>query len=367
MRIKIGSPSIGLEEAKGVFKQVKSGWISQGKTTEKFEDRVKDLVKARFGVAVNNGTSSLHLSLLALGVNPGDEVIVPSLTYISSVNSILYCGAIPVFADCCPKTFNVSIKNLEEVVSSKTRFLMTVDMKGMPVDYDKIRKFVNERKIKWISDAAESLGASYKDEMVGSQADLNSFSFFANKNLTTGEGGIILGKSLALEKKLRKLKNHGQYKRYHHDQLGFNYRFNDVLASIGLVQLKRLRSIMKVKEKNANLYDKIFESFKLPITTPYVPGYVSQHSWFNYCITFPSKKTRDKAQKLLEELGVETRISFPPCHKQRSVLKEKFLKRSSLENTDKCFSTMLDIPCHHNMTKNHVEYVAQAIRKSFLA
>ena len=360
----MGNPTLGEQEAKRVYNQIKSGWLSQGKATLEFEQEVSKIISSKFCVAVNNGTSSLHLALLALGVKKGDEVIVPSLTYISSVNAIFYIGAVPVFADCNPRTFNIEADEIAALSTKKTKAVMTTDMKGMPVDFDEIRKAVSFNKLAWLSDSAESIGSSYKGKAVGAQADLHSFSFFANKNITTGEGGMVSGNEIMHAEILKKLRNQGQSARYIHDELGYNYRFNDILACIGLEQIKRLNSVMKRKQQVADLYKSSLTSYDLPLHIPLVPEYVTQHSWFNYCIIFEQPFLRDRAQAHLERNGIETRISFPPCHQQKSVLSLDHEIRSSLETSEELYQTMLDVPCHHNMENSDVDLICSLIKEA---
>ena len=361
-RIHMGSPDIGAEEISMVMETLAGGWITQGKRTEEFERKLCDICNADFAIAMNNGTSTLHAALVAIGVGRHDEVIVPSLTYISSVNSILYTGATPVFVDCCDLTYNVTAETIQAAISPRTKAVMTVDMKGMPVDFDRISKLLSDMGIAHISDSAESLGATYNNKPVGTQADLHSFSFFANKNITTGEGGALVGNSAKnFESVLRILRNQGQgSQRYHHEVVGFNYRFNDVSASIGVAQLSKLQSIVLKKQNIAEIFNREFAD-NSQIETPHVPNYVTQHSWYNYCIKFPSQKVRDAVIAGLEENNIEWRISFKPCHLQPSMRGYNYQTPASLQNTERCYSQMLDIPCQARMTESEISKVIETV------
>ena len=293
--IFMGSPDFGSEEAAAVQAVMASGWVTQGKKTVEFEANLSDFVSAQTAVAMNSGTATLHGCLSALGVKPGDEVIVPSLTYISSASTIFLTGAVPVFVDCDPQTFNVTERHIAEAMSEKTTAVMTVDMKGMPVDYDAIKSIL-PKNVALIADSAESLGASYKSTLVGTQADLHSFSFFANKNITTGEGGAISlpSRKAHLDEFLRSFRNQGQSKkRYFHDILGFNYRLTDIAASIGIVQLKKLNRRIQRKSAIARLYGDLLKDCH-GVELPYMPEFVTAHAWYNYCLRFESNQLRDR-------------------------------------------------------------------------
>ena len=201
--IPIAAPVIKEEEAKAVYDVVKSGWISMGKKVKEFENMVCEYTGSRYSVAMNNGTSTLNALLIALDIGPGDEVIIPTLTYISSANVVLYQGATPVLCDNDPITYNVTVENIREKITPNTKAIMTVDMKGLPVDFDAFIELSKETGIPFISDSAESYGAIYKGRIVGSQAIAHSFSFFANKNITTGEGGIVTTNDYEIFKKLK--------------------------------------------------------------------------------------------------------------------------------------------------------------------
>ena len=191
-RIPVANPDIGEAEANAVHEVVRSGWISMGRKVEEFESLARDFTGARHAVAMNNGTSTLHALLLALEIGAGDEVIVPSLTYISSVNAVIFTGADYVLCDSDPDTFNVDVHHVRELITERTKAIMPVDLKGMPVDYDGFAALADETGVAVIGDSAESLGAEYRGARVGTQVLAHSFSFFANKNVTTGEGGMVV-------------------------------------------------------------------------------------------------------------------------------------------------------------------------------
>ena len=243
--IPVANPTVGFEEANAVFKQVKSGWISMGKKVIEFENKVKNFIGVQNIIAINNGTSALDALLTAFDIKENDEVVIPSLTYISTANVVAYKRARLVLCDSNPKTFNISRKSLLSKISKKTKLIIVTDMKGMPVDYDFYKNLSKKINVPIVADSAESFGAKYKNKIIGSQLIAHTFSFFANKNLTTGEGGMIATRSKVLAEKLRVIRNQGQNRRYNHIVLGNNYRMTDVSASIGIIQLNKLSKCLK--------------------------------------------------------------------------------------------------------------------------
>ena len=201
--LTIARPNIDKKEAQAVYDCIMSGWITMGKKVEELEKKMSEYLGVKHSIMFNNGTASLHAALVAAGVEENDEVIVPTLSYISSGNSVVYCGAKPVFCESNEKTFNAGAKEIEAKITNKTKAIMIVDLKGMPSDFDEIIKLGKKRNIKIIGDSAESFGAIYKNKKVGSQVDAHSFSFFANKNLTMGEGGLITTNDDEIAKKCK--------------------------------------------------------------------------------------------------------------------------------------------------------------------
>lgn len=359
----MGAPDIGVDEQKAVIETLKSGWITQGPRTEKFEKELCTFTNSTSAIAMNNGTSTLYAALLALGVGPGDEVLVPNLTYLSSVSTILMTGAKPVLLSC-DETFNTPPDLLREALTAKTKAVMSVDMKGMPIDYGAYSDFCDEYGVFWIADSAESLGATYNGKEIGSLAPIHSFSFFANKNITSGEGGAITLNQVSLEETLRSIRNQGQgAERYVHDRLGGNFRYLDLLAAIASVQLARLDTILDRKNFVAAYYDDAFSGIST-VKTPKIPHYVTQHSWYNYCLLFNCAQTRVQVQKQLERENIETRRSFPPMHTQPFMIKQNFKLHGTGDNENDLYERMLDIPSHHNLSTYELDRVINVIMET---
>ena len=366
--IPIANPNIETKEAQAVYEVIKSGWISMGKKVQELEKKICEYVGVKHAIMFNSGTSSLHTALIAAGVEENDEVIVPTLSYISSGNTILYCGAKPVFCEVDLKTFNAGVKEIESKITSKTKAIMIVDLKGMPADFDEIIKLAKKKNIKVIGDSAESFGAMYKNKKVGSQLDAHSFSFFANKNLTMGEGGLVTTNNDEIAKKCKIFRNQGQSKRYEHIMIGNNYRLNDYAAAFGLVQLSKIEWILKEKNLVANMYDKFFENHDF-IKKPFKPEYVSRHSWYMYSITLEEKIDRNKVVEYLTKNKIDTRLSFPPIHLQPIYMKKFGYKIGDFPISEKAFNTFLDIPIWAEIGEERIKRVVdtlnEAIKKSF--
>lgn len=365
--IPIANTYIGDEEARAVYKVVKGGWISMGKMVNEFEKMAAEYVGVKHAVAFNNGTSSLHAGLLALGIKEGDEVLLPTLSYVSSANVALFCGATPKFCESDPRTFNVTSKEIEKRITPRTKAIMTVDLKGMPVDFEAILKVARKHDIAVLSDSAESYGSIYKGSRLGSQCDLHSFSFFANKNITMGEGGLITTNDKEIDRICRIVRNQGQSERYKHVMLGNNYRLTDILAAFGIEQMKRIEWIMEEKSKVAAYYNKAFSGNSL-IATPHVPSYVGRHSWYMYSLKLDKSIDRDLVADRMKADGVDSRLSFPPIHLQ-PIYRERFgYKRGDFPVSEEIYDTFIDIPCwvgmKEELMRRVVDTVTDTVNKS---
>jgi len=358
--IPIANTYIGPEEAQAVFETVKSGWISMGPKVKELEALIAGYLGVRHAITFNNGTSSLHASLQALGVGPGDEVLVPTLSYASSANVVLFCGATPVFMESEPTTFNVSAEEVARRITPRTKVVMTVDLKGLPVDFEPILAVARRHGLPVLSDSAESFGAIYRGRKVGSQAPLHSFSFYANKNITMGEGGLVTTGDDRLADLIRTIRNQGQSERYVHVVIGNNFRPTDLAAAFGVEQVKRAEWIMAEKGAVAGAYGRKLAGHPL-IRTPFVPDYVGRPSWYMYCLTLDESVDRDAVVRLMRERGVDSRLSFPPIHLQPAY-REKFgYKDGDFPQSERIFRSFIDIPCWVGMDGPMIDRVVDAL------
>lgn len=354
-KIPIANPYIEKSDAEEVRKTITKGWITMGKKTEIFESMLSKYLNVKYVVAMNNGTSTLDAILSALNIKQNDEIIVPDMTYISTANVAEYKKAKLILVDCDKSTYNISVKDLIKKISNKTKLIMVTDMKGMPVDYKEIIKISKKNKIPLIADSAESLGSSYNNVKIGSQTLAHSFSFFANKNITTAEGGAVVTNSIKIYKKLICIRNQGQKGRYNHVMLGNNYRMNDILATLGIQQFKKIDKIINYKNKIAKIYNSKLQNV---VMVPHLPEYVTRHSWYNYTIRVP-KKLRNRLINFLSKNGIETRISFPPIHTQPYYKKK--LSKSNFPNSIDAYNTMIDLPIWYKMPMKDVNFICNKV------
>src|SRR5256885_13023180 len=259
LNIPITKPSLGEEEARAPYESIRSGWVTQGPKVAAFEKAVAAYVGAKHGIATTSCTTGLHLALATAGIGPGDEVIVPSFTFIASANAILYTGATVVFCEIDPRTFNADPADIEKRITKKTKAIMPVDQIGLGCDIDAINDIAKRHGVDVVEDAAPTIGGTYKGRRVGSNAHQTVFSFHPRKAITTGEGGMITTDDEALAEKARKLRAHAMsvsdLDRHkadrvileEYEELGFNYRMTDIQASIGLVQLRRLDELLRIR------------------------------------------------------------------------------------------------------------------------
>jgi perosamine synthetase len=316
--IPVCEPTFEGNEEKYVLDCVRSGWVSsQGKYIEEFEKKFSEFCQVKYAVACSNGTTALHLALEAAGVGRGDEVIIPAFTMIATINSVIYAGARPVLVDSEPETWNMDPNKVEEKVSSKTKAIMVMHTYGHPVDMDPIMEIARRHNLIVIEDAAEAHGAEYKGRRVGSLGDIAAFSFYANKIITTGEGGMVVTNNLEWVEKARRLRNHAfGVPRYVHKELGYNYRMTNIQAAIGLAQIERADNLVDCRRKNAQLYNSLLSKVK-GVTIPVEKEWAKNVYWMYGILISPEYGiSAAELRKRLAEKGIDTRQFFIPMNKQ---------------------------------------------------
>jgi dTDP-4-amino-4,6-dideoxygalactose transaminase len=274
--ILLAKPLIGRNEIKQVVKVLKSGNLAQGPLVKKFEEKFSTYVGGRPCVAVNSGTSALHLALLSLGIGVGDEVLVPSFTFAASANTVALTGAKPIFVDIDPKTFNISVSSIKEALTSNTKAIMVVHLYGLPAPMPEILEIAKKSNLLVIEDAAQAHLAKINDKPVGTFGDAAAFSFYPTKNMTTGEGGMAVLSSSDMERICRLLRNQGMEIRYQNEIIGFNLRMTDINAAIGIEQLNKITKWTEVRQKNANWFSSNLNTdfFRTPSTpVGYYPSF----------------------------------------------------------------------------------------------
>ena len=323
--IPVCEPTLIGNEAKYVNDCLKTNWISSsGKYIEMFENGFAKYCDTKYGIATCNGTVSIHLALEALGLGPGDEVIVPDFTMIASVNSILYTGAKPVFVDADIETWCISPKLIDEKITKKTKAIVPVHIYGHPCDMDPINKIAKKHNLYVVEDAAEAHGALYKNKKTGSLSNAASFSFYANKIMTAGEGGIVVTNDEKLAERMRLLKNHAFTKnRFTHEEVGYNYRMTNIQAAIGLGQLENIEKLIQMRINNANLYNKLLKNVKGVILPPSKDWAKNVYWMYGVLLNEEFGMPRDRLREELLKEGVDTRSFFIPSHNQPMFEKPK--------------------------------------------
>ena len=313
-RIPVAKPDISERELENVVEAVKSGWISsKGPFIEAFEKGFSNYLGVKHAISVSNGTVALHLALSALGVGRGHEVLVPSLTFIAAANAVTYTGASPVFIDAHPEYWCIDPGAVEKSITDRTKAIILVHLYGHPCDLDPILEIARLHDLYVIEDCAEAHGAEYRGKYVGSFGDVSCFSFYGNKIITTGEGGMCLTNSTKLAERMRILRDHGMNpnKRYWHDVVGFNYRMTNLQAAIGVAQLEKLERLVNRKREIAKLYREFLKQTEGIVQSPEMP-WARNSYWFYSILVKPD--IRDRLMSDLDQQGIETRPFFFPIH-----------------------------------------------------
>ncbi len=366
--IQVCEPTLWGNELKYVTEAVQTGWISSaGKFITEFEQKFAEYCGVKYGVSCCNGTKALHLAVEALGIGQGDEVILPTFTMIGSCNAIIYAGAKPVFVDSQLEDWNLNPEKIEEKITARTKAIMVVHTYGHPVDMDKVMAIAKKHHLYVIEDAAEAHGAEYHGRKIGSLGDIACFSFYANKIITTGEGGMVVTNNEQLAEKVKSLRNHCfGHPRFLHHELGYNYRLTNVQAAIGLAQLEKIDDYVEARRKNAQLYNKLLQDVP-GIRTPPEMSWAKNVYWM-YGVLVENEFGMSMPQ-LMEELkqrGIDTRTFFIGMHKQPVYKKEdsrfpdltgEYPVAEELERKG------FYLPSSSNLTEEQINFIVNSIKE----
>jgi perosamine synthetase len=360
--IPVYQPSLCGNEKKYVNECIDSTWISsKGRFIAEFENKFAEYIDVRYAATVCNGTLALHLSLLALGIGAGDEVIVPTLTYIASVNAISYTGATPVFVDSLSDTWQMNPEDVRRKITNKTKAIMVVHLYGHPCDMDSIRQIAKENGLFIIEDCAESFGSIYKGKHVGCFGDIAAYSFFGNKTITAGEGGMVVTNDETLYDRAIHFKGQGlaKHREYWHDVIGYNYRMTNISSAIALAQLEQADKIITKKRQIADWYK---ESLKdLSVTVHGEFGEV-WHSYWMVSILVEKPDMREPLREALKKAGIETRPLFYPVHTM-PMYATKFQRHPVAENLG---WRGINLPSWPDLDKKSIQYIADEITRFFV-
>ncbi len=355
MTIRLANPDVGETESEAMKAALLSGILTNGPRTAAFEEAFARRHEVAHAVAFANGTVALAAIYLALRIGPGDEVVVPSMTFISTATSVLHVGARPVFAEVAADTFNLDPSDVAARITPQTRAIVAVHYAGQAADLDELCAIANGAGIDLIEDAAQAHGSTYRGRPVGGFGRAAMFSFTPTKNITTGEGGVVTTNDADLAHSLRLLRNHGQSSIYHHQLLGYNWRITEMQAAMGVVQLERLDAILERKRHN-DAYFRICvadsEDFQLPVARA-----DRSHPYMLYTLKLDAR-LRDRVMEYLIESGIETRLYFPPAHKQPVFNDYQY----SLPLTERLATEMLSIPFHSKLTRDELDTIAARLR-----
>jgi perosamine synthetase len=360
--IPIYEPYLTIEEEDMVVNCIRSTWISSiGPYIQEFEQSFAERCGARHAIAVSTGTAALHLALYALGIGPGDEVIVPSLTFVATANAIRYTGATPVFVDSDQKTWNISVSDIAQAITSRTKAILPVHLYGLPAYMEEILSLAKRHELLVLEDAAEAHFAQINGRSVGTMGNAGAFSFYGNKIVTTGEGGMVITDEDDLAARIRSLRNQAMSceNRYWHAEIGFNYQMTNVQAAIGLAQMQKVNLILKRKAEIADQYQQMLSSVPGITLRSSIPGHANVHWLFSIVIEPSFVMHRDRFIAYLKENGIDSRPFFVPLHTLPMYESGKRLPVSEFLGAHG-----VNLPSSPCLTPADIQHIVDTIRKA---
>lgn len=375
-KIPYGHQSISNKDISAVSDVLQTDWITQGPTVARFEKKLASYVNSKYAVAVSSGTAALHLACLAAGIGPGDEVIVPTLSFVASVNCVLYCGAKPVLVDVYEDTLTINVEETKKKITKKTKAIIAVDFAGHPADWDKLKRLSKKYNLTLIDDAAHALGSKYRDKMIGSIGELTTFSFHPVKTITTGEGGAITTDKKEFYEKLIRLRHHGIYKSdslgkkygswfYDIKDLGYNFRLTDIQAALGISQLAKIDKFIKRRREMWQRYNKAFDKTR-KLILPMEKGNYSC-AWHIYPIRIISNKiTRKEFFDKLTTAGIGVQVHYTPIH-LFNFYKRKFnYQKGSFPVAEKYYKSTLTLPLFPDLKPQDQDHIIRKVKEALI-
>jgi perosamine synthetase len=365
-KIPYGRQHIDEDDIQAVADALRSDYLTTGPRVSEFEKAVADFCGTAHGVAVANGTAALHAAMFALGIEPGDEVVVPPMTFAATANCVLYMGATPVFADVDPATLLLDPDRVQEKITAKTRAIIAVDYAGHPCDWGRLRALADRNELALVADGCHALGGTYKGARVGTLADMTVFSFHPVKHVATGEGGMVMTDDNALDARLRLFRNHGITTDarsreesgawfYEMRELGYNYRMTDIQAALGTSQLRKLPRFLERRREIAEFYDRRFAG--TPVR-PLERMENVQHAYHLYVVRLAN---RDAVYRKLREAGIFAQVHYIPVHLHPYYREQLGTGEGLCPMAESAYAEILSLPIFPDLSDNDMEYVAQTL------
>lgn len=366
VNLPYGRQIIDDDDINAVVSILRGDWLTTGPAVERFEEALCAQTGARYGVAVANGTAALHAAMYALGIGPGEEVIVPPMTFAATSNCVLYQGGRPVFADVEAGTLLIDPVAVEAVITPRTKAIIGVDYAGQPCDWDALREIADRHKLALVADACHSLGGEYKGRKVGTLADISVFSFHPVKHITTGEGGMCMTNDPGLDKRMRVFRNHGitttAHQRemsggwfYEMTELGYNYRITDIQCALGISQLRKLSDWVRRRNELAALYDSLLSG---TLARPLEKAQERLHAYHLYCVRHP---VRDKAFRHLRSQGIGANVHYIPVHLHPYYKSNLNTFAGQCSVAEAAYTEILSLPLWPGMSDTDVSRVTEAL------
>jgi len=372
VKVPLSSTDIVEKDIKAVIGVMKTRYLSIGPKVVEFEKRMRSYVGAKYAVAVNSGTSALHLIIRGMGIRKGDVVITTPFSFIASANCILFERARPLFIDIEEETLNMDADKVEEKLKSmsreelaKVKALLVVDVFGQPADWDGFREIAEKYNIRLIEDSAEALGAEHEGKRAGSLGEVGVFAFYPNKQITTGEGGVLVTDNEELARLARSMRNQGRGESgewLDHERLGYNFRMDELSAALGCSQMDRIEEILEKRAKVARMYGEKLAEVK-EVQVPFIADYVNRMSWFVYVIRLERGIDRNKVIKYLNEEGVQCKPYFTPIHLQPFYRKMFGYKEGDFPITEDVTGRTIALPFFNNLKEEQIDYVVEKLKE----
>jgi perosamine synthetase len=370
MKIPLSRPDLDARDIRGVVNVLKTPHLSLGPKLPEFEKKFARFIGSRYAVAVNSGTSALHLAVRALGLTRGDEVITTPFSFVASSNCLLFEGAKPVFVDIDENTLNIDVSKIERAITRHTRAILAVHIFGRPLDMTRIMTLARKHKLMVIEDACEAIGAAWRGRKVGTFGAVGTFAFYPNKQMTTGEGGMLITDQLKIAQLCQSMRNQGRAIKggawLVHERLGYNYRLSDINCALGLSQLARLPAMLQRRQAVAEMYRKHLSGIK-NLVLPNADG-GRDISWFVYVIRVQGVRAalRDRIRQTLAQRGIQTNDYFRPIHVQPFYRKLFGYAPGDFPVTERVAAETIALPFHNRLSEREIKYVCSALQNTLM-